>query len=149
MLCVTLCHSNTFDLTLDPLAFRVLRLGPHCSLVLNHTVLLKFAVAVIMIAATIFDQHGNGFVSVYPLDSARLRRHPTSRGQELLRSAAISGVSASVSDALQFHVFLQHSLLPNCHCRCVSEHRSSSLGDVIEFPSSCTLQLVHAPRIKA
>ena len=39
----------------------------------------------------------------------------------------------------KFHVFLQHSLLPNSHCRCVSVHRSSSLGNVIEFPRSCTL----------
>ena len=45
-------------------------------------------------------------------------------------------MSANVPDVLQFHVFLRHIL---CHCRFASEHRSSSLGNVIEFPSSCTL----------
>ena len=73
------------------------------------------------------------------LDSARLQRHPISNGQELLDSAATNDVSANVSHILQFHVFLRHSLLLNCHCRFVLEHRSSSLVNVIEFPSSCTL----------
>ena len=53
-----------------------------------------------------------------------------SSDQELLDSAATSVVSASVSDVLQFHVFLRHSLLLNCHFRFVLEHRSSSLGNV-------------------
>ena len=43
--CVTLCHLSTcpFDVTPRPLAFSDFRLDPHCSLVLNHTILLKFA----------------------------------------------------------------------------------------------------------
>ena len=73
------------------------------------------------------------------LDSARLRRHPTSSDQAPLGAAAFSVVSASVSDVLRFLVFLQHFLLLSCHCRFVLEHQSSSLGNVIEFPSSCTL----------
>ena len=40
---------------------------------------------------------------------------------------------------LQFLVFLQHFLLLSCHCRFVLERQSSSLGNVIEFPSSYTL----------
>ena len=119
-------------------------------IVLDHAILLESAVAVAVnvIAATIIDQHvlktrescDLAMVSrACLLDSARLRRHPTSSDQEFLGSASISVVSASVSDLLQFHVFLEHSLLPNCHCRFVSGHRSSSLDHVIEFPSSCTL----------
>ena len=82
------------------------------------------------------------------LETARLQKHPTSSDQELSGSATISGVSASVEDVLQFHVFLQHSSLLNCRCRSISEHRSSSLGSVIEFPSSCTLlESKRSPRL--
>ena len=56
-----------------------------------------------------------------------------------LDSATANDVSANVSDVHRFHVFSQPSLLLSCHCRFVLEHRSSSLGNVIEFPSSCTL----------
>ena len=86
----------------------------------------SFLVVVFMIAATISDQHVltiRGFcVPAMPLDSA-----------------TTSDVFANVSDVHRFHVFLQHSLLLSCHCRIVLEHQSSSLGNVIEFPSSCTL----------
>ena len=55
---------------------------------------------------------------------------------------------ASVSDVLPFHVFLQHSSLLNCRCRSLSEHRSSRLGSVIEFSSSCTLlESKRSPRL--
>ena len=74
-----------------------------------------------------------------PLDFAHLQQHPTSSDQAPPDSATTSDVSASVSDVNRFHVFLQHSLLLSCHCRFVLEHRSSSLGNVIEFPSLCTL----------
>ena len=74
-----------------------------------------------------------------PLDSAHLQQHPTSSDQAPPDSATTSDVSANASVVHRFQVFLQHSLLLSCHCRCVSEHRSSSLGGVIEFPSSCTL----------
>ena len=108
----------------------------------------SFIVVVVMIAATISDQHVltiHGFCvpamvsRVYPLDFSHLQQHPTSSDQALLGSAAISGVSASVSDVLQFLVFLQHFLLLSCHCRFVLEHQSSNLDNVIEFPSSYTL----------
>ena len=98
--------------------------------------------------ATIFDQHVLNtrescdlamVTRVYLLDSARLQRHPTSSDQVPPDSAARSVVSANVTDVHRFHVFLQHSLLLSCHCRFVLEHRSSSLGNVIEFPSSCAL----------
>ena len=75
--------------------------------------LLKFAVAVIMIAAAIFG--------------------------ERVCWILLACDDIQLSDVIRFHVFLQHSLLPNCHCRFVSEHRSSSLGNVIDFPSTCTL----------
>ena len=76
---------------------------------------------------------------MYPLTSAHLQQHPTSSDQAPPDSATTNDVSANVSDVHRFHVFLQHSLLLSCHCRFVLEHQSSSLGDVIEFPSSCTL----------
>ena len=76
---------------------------------------------------------------MYPLDFSHLQQHPTSSDRVLLDSAAANGVSANVSDVLQFLVFLQHFLLLSCHCRFVLEHQSSSLGNVIEFPSSYTL----------
>ena len=63
---------------------------------------------------------------MYLLDSSQLQQHPTSSDQAPL-------------DVLRFVVFLQHFLLLTCHCRLVLEHQSSSLGNVIEFPSSCTL----------
>ena len=76
---------------------------------------------------------------MYPLDFSHLQQHPTSSDQAPLDSATTNDVSANVSDVLQFLVFLQHFLLLSCHCRFVLEHQSSSLGNVIEFPSSCTL----------
>ena len=56
----------------------------------------------------------------------------------LLDSATTNDVSANVSDVHRFLVFLHHFLLLSCHCRFVLEHQPSSLGDVIEFPSSYT-----------
>ena len=82
---------------------------------------------------------GNGFVSVCPLDFSHLQQHPTSSDQVPLNSATTNDVFAKVSDVLQFLVFLQHFLLLSCHCRYVLERQSSSLGNVIEFPSSYTL----------
>ena len=76
---------------------------------------------------------------VCPPDFAHLQQHPTSSDQAPPDSATTSDVSTTVSNVHRFHVFLQHSLLPNCHCISVLEHRSSSLGNVIEFPSSCSL----------
>ena len=76
---------------------------------------------------------------MYPLDFSHLQQHPTSSDQVLLDSANTNEVFANVSDVLQFLVFLQHFLLLSCHCRFVLEHQSSSLGNVIEFPSSYTL----------
>ena len=108
----------------------------------------SLVVVVVMIAATTSDQHvltihGScvpAMVScLYPLDSAHLQQHPTSSDQAPPDSATTSEVSANVSDFHRFHVFLQHSLLLSCHSRFVLEHRSSSLGNVIEFPNSCTL----------
>ena len=81
--------------------------------------------------------------SVYRLDSAHLQQHPTSNYQAPPDSTTTRDVSANVSDVHRFHVFLQHSLPLSCHCRFALEHRSSSLGNVIEFPSE------HSPRIKA
>ena len=46
---------------------------------------------------------------------------------------------ADVSVILQFLFVLQHFSQSHCHCRFDLEHRSSKLGNVIEFPSSCTL----------
>ena len=87
---------------------------------------------------------------VYLLDSSHLQQHPTSSDQAPLDSATTNDVSANVSDVLRFLVFLQHFLLLSWHCRFVLEHQSSSLGNVIEFPSSCTflgskrsIQLLH------
>ena len=103
---------------------------------------------VVVIAATISDQHvltTRGFCvpamvsRVYLLDSSHLQQHPTSSDQAPLDSATTNDVSANVSDVLRFLVFLQHFLLLSCHCRFVLENQSSSLGNVIEFPSSCTL----------
>ena len=68
-----------------------------------------------------------------------MQQHPTSSDQVLLDSATTNDVFANVSDVLQFLVFLQHFLLLSCHCRFVWEHQSSSLDNVIEFPSSYTL----------
>ena len=76
---------------------------------------------------------------MYLLDSSHLQQHPTSSDQGPLDSAATHDVSAIVSDVLRSLVFLQHFLLLSCHCRFVLKHQSSSLGNVIEFPSSCTL----------
>ena len=76
---------------------------------------------------------------MYPLDFSHLQQHPTSSDQVLLDSATTNDLFASVSDVLQFLVFLQHILLLSCHCRFVLEHQSSSHGNVIEFPSSFTL----------
>ena len=76
---------------------------------------------------------------VYPLDSSHLQQHPTSSDQAPLDSATTNDASANVSDVLRFLVFLQHFLLLSCHCRFTLEHQSSSLGNLIEFPSSCTL----------
>ena len=103
---------------------------------------------VVVIAATISDQHVptiRGFCvpamvsRVYVLDSSHLQQHPTSSDQVPLDSVTTNDASANVSDVLRFLVFLQHFLLLSCHCRFVLEHQSSSLGDVIEFQSSCTL----------
>ena len=67
-----------------------------------------------------------------------MQQHPTSSDQVPVDFATTNDVIANVSDVLQFLVFLQHFLLLSCHFRSVLEHLSSSPGNVIEFPSSCT-----------
>ena len=115
----------------------------------SFVVVVVVVVVVVTSAATISDQHVltiRGFASrQWFSECIRLISLTCNNIQLqvtkclLLDSVTTNDVFANVSYVLQCLVFLQHFLLLSCHCRFVLEHQSSSLGNVIEFPSSYTL----------